>query len=151
MRMQQQGKQGGQARSASSGQAIFPLVLVLSAVFGMIAVTFAGVAYLQSLLSSQRAFAEQALQAATSGVDDALLRIARDRTWTQTGPGYTLAVDGITSTIDVASTADCGSAQTCRTVTSEATHRGVTRTLIVVVEVSPSGATRVLSRTEATN
>src|SRR3989344_436110 len=113
--------------SAMAGQAIFPLVLILTAVFGLIAAAFAGAAYLQTLLSSQRAFAEQALQASASGVDDALLRIARDGNFLSVG--YTLTVDGIDADVVVASGGSCASGQTCRTITSEATQRGVTRSI----------------------
>ena len=148
----------GRSRNAQRGQAIFPLVLILTAVFGLIGVTFAGVAYLQSLLSSQRAFAEVALQAAASGVDDALLRIARDSTYRTTAlmpPTYDLDVDGVTATVAVndAAAGSCGtdSNLTCIDIDATASRRNVTRSLEVIVEVSPSGATRVLSRRETVN
>ncbi|MBI4134140.1 MAG: LamG domain-containing protein [Candidatus Terrybacteria bacterium] len=92
----------GYAKSgqALAGQAIFPLVLVLTLVLGLIGVTFAGAGYIQSLLAGQRAFAEQARQAAASGVNDALIRIVRDRTWTNAG-GYNVTSNGATATVTV--------------------------------------------------
>ena len=68
---------------------------------GLIGVTFAGAGYIQSLLAGQRAFAEQARQAAASGVNDALMRIVRDRTWTNAG-GYQVTSNGATATVTVA-------------------------------------------------
>jgi hypothetical protein len=136
-------------RNSNRGQAIFPLVLILTAVFGLIGAAFAGAAYLQSLLSSQRAFAEQALQAAASGVDDALLRIARNRDWTD-NMGYTVSVDGIDADVTVTDTTGMGT-QLQRTIESTATQRGVTRGIEVIVEVSPNGGTKVLSRQELTD
>lgn len=126
------------------GQAIFPLVLVLTVVFGLIGVTFAGTSYLQSLLSSQRAFAEQALQATASGIDDALLRIARDKNWVSAG--YTIDVDGVIATVTVTESMPGG--RTLKTIDSTATFHKVTRSLRVIVEVSSSGGTKILSREE---
>lgn len=148
------------SRNSSTGQAIFPLVLILTAVFGLIGVTFAGVAYLQTLLSSQRAFAEQALQASASGVDDALLRLARNSTFYRPGPtAYALDVANSSTTVTANITVDDAVANACGAVSelncveiySTATRRNVTRSLEVIVEISPSGATRVLSRQEVVN
>lgn len=140
--------------SRQTGQAIFPLVLILTAVFGLIGVTFAGITYMQSLLSSQRAYAEIALQAAASGADDALLRIARNSMYT--AAGTTVNVDGVVATVDVTDSAapgtDCGNPNLgCKIIDVEAEHRNVTRALRVIVEIAPTGATRVLSRQESVN
>lgn len=162
------GEAGGQAQSynlrrpsadaggasSQTGQAIFPMVLILTAVFGLLGVTFAGITYLQSLLSSQRAYAEIALQAAASGADDALLRVARNSAYTVVGA--TVDVDGVVATVDVTDSVapgtDCGNPNLgCKIIDAEAEHRNVNRSLRVIVEVAPSGATRVLSRQESVN
>ena len=132
-----------------SGQAILPLILVLTGVLGLIGVTFAGITFLQSTLSAQRAFAERAYQAAESGVDDALLRLARNGSYTSAG--YTVDVNGVTADVSVSDTpgaSGCSTMLTCRTIDSEAAVRGVTRTMQAVVEVTASGGTRVLIREE---
>ncbi len=146
------------SRNSSTGQAIFPLVLILTAVFGLIGVTFAGVAYLQTLLSSQRAFAEQALQASASGIDDALLRLARNSAFYEPAIDYDLDVANSSTTVTANITVDdatgmCGTSSMLRCVEiySTATRRNVTRSLEVIVEISLSGATRVLSRQEVVN
>lgn len=139
----------------SGGQALLPMVLILTGVLGLLGVTFASIAYLQSLLSSQRAFAEFAYQAAASGIDDGLLRLARDKDYLAT-MGYTLSVGTaptvVVATVTITSTpgaSGCSTMLTCRTINSEATYRRVVRTLEAVVEITGSGATRVLSQSES--
>jgi type II secretory pathway component PulK len=141
------------------GQAILPLVLVFVLVLGIIAATLAAAAFIQTQLSGQRAFVEQARQAAQGGVNDALIRIARDKTWTATtdispcsgGTGYPVSSGNVTACVKVMDTSTISPPRTRRTIEATATVRNVTRKLRVEVEVSPSGALTILSREERTN
>lgn len=128
--------------SPQRGQALFPLVLVLTALLGLIGVTLAGAGYAQSVVAAQRAFAEQAKQAAQAGVDDALLRIARNPAWRNPG-GYALNLNGVQAVVTV--TGDPV------VIDAAATVRDVQRKLRVVVEVSSSGGIQILSREELTS
>lgn len=137
---------GGQALA---GQAVFPLVLGLSLFLGIISATVLGSAYLQSVLSGQNAFAQQALAAVQSGTNDALMRVARDKTWISAS-GYNLVSGSATATITVTDTGGVGAVKQ-RTVTVSSTVRGVLRKLQTVVNVSSSGQLFIVSQTELTS
>src|SRR3989344_6226404 len=95
----------GQAHSTDSGQALLPLVIVLVLLIGVLGATLAATGFLQTKLSGQRVSAEIARQAAYSGVNDALLRITRNKDWLNPS-GY-----------DVCFTSPCSSASIKATVT----------------------------------
>jgi hypothetical protein len=138
------------------GQAILPLVLVLAVILGLIGITLAGTSYVQTLLSGQRTFAEQARQTAQSGINDALLRITRDKNWgtdsdpnaTESNPAtYTLTVGSFSSDVSVDRSLSANG-RLVRTIVSSATVRNVQRGFRVVVEVSSSGGVHIVSREE---
>ena len=142
------------------GQTLFSLIFILTVVFGLIGTTFAVSSYLQSILSAQRSFSEQAKEAASAGVEDALIRIVRDPNWLPStscsaGPpsnAFDVVVDDITVCVRVTDASTPSPQQRRRrAIDSSAVVRDSTRRICAIVEVSASGGVKVLSREERPN
>ena len=125
-------------RKKSSGVIAFSTMMGIALVVSTLAVALALIAFLEGLIGYGQSKANQAYFVAESGVNDALMILARDKAFTSAG--YTLLVGPGTTTITV-STASQES-----TITSIGTVENRKKKLEVKASVdSYTGAIRIIS------
>jgi len=83
------------------GVALLPVILVLFGLVMVVGVAIAGISVSENTISSTKDASDEALAIAESGIQDALMRLARDKDFTSAG--YNLSVSGGTATIIVPS------------------------------------------------
>src|SRR3990167_6772654 len=83
------------------GVALLPVILVLFGLVMVVGVAIAGISVSENTISSTKDASDEALAIAESGIQDALMKLVRDKDFTSAG--YNLSVSGGTATIIVPS------------------------------------------------
>lgn len=122
----------GEIGNSQSGVALLPVILVLFGLVAVVGIAIAAVSVSEGLISVTKDASDEAFVIAESGVQDALMKLARDKDFTSAG-GYTLSVSGGTATIVVPSGAFP------KTVSSTGTLNSRTRKINVVVNDAGNG------------
>ena len=112
------------------GVALLPMILVLFGLVMVVGVAIAGISVSENTISSTKDASDEALAIAESGIQDALMRLARDKDFTSAG--YNLSVSGGTATIIVPS----GSS---KDITSSGTLNSKTRKIQLTVNADANG------------
>jgi len=113
------------------GVALLPVILVLFGLVMVVGVAIAGISVSENTISSTKDASDEALAIAESGIQDALMKLARDKDFTSVG-GYNLSVSGGTATIIVPS----GSS---KDITSSGTLNSKTRKIQLTVNADANG------------
>ena len=112
------------------GVALLPVILVLFGLVMVVGVAIAGISVSENTISSTKDASDEALAIAESGIQDALMKLARDKDFTSAG--YNLSVSGGTATIIVPS----GSS---KDITSSADLNGKKRKIQLTVNADANG------------
>src|SRR3990170_8345911 len=112
------------------GVALLPVILVLFGLVMVVGVAIAGISVSENTISSTKDASDEALAIAESGIQDALMKLARDKDFTSAG--YNLSVSGGTATIIVPS----GSP---KDITSSGTLNNKTRKIQLTVNADANG------------
>ena len=112
------------------GVALLPVILVLFGLVMVVGVAIAGISVSENTISSTKDASDEALAIAESGIQDALMKLARDKDFTSAG--YNLSVSGGTATIIVPS----GSS---KDITSSGTLNSKTRKIQLTVNADANG------------
>ncbi|HLC99578.1 MAG TPA: hypothetical protein VJC11_01295 [Patescibacteria group bacterium] len=115
------------------GVALLPVILVLFGLVAVVGIAIAAVSVSEGLISVTKDASDEAFVIAESGVQDALMKLARDKDFTS-GGGYTLSVSGGTATITVT-----GSVPGTKTITSTGTLNSKSRRIQAAVTVDANG------------
>lgn len=86
--------------SNQRGVALLPMILVLFGLVAVVGIAIAGISVSESTISSTKDASDEALVIAESGIQDALMKLLRNKDFS-TSPNYTLSVSGGTATIVV--------------------------------------------------
>ena len=113
------------------GVALLPMILVLFGLVMVVGVAIAGISVSENTISSTKDASDEALAIAESGIQDALMKLARDKDFTSVG-GYNLSVSGGTATIIVPS----GSS---KDITSTGALNNKTRKIQLTVNADANG------------
>jgi len=117
-------------RASQRGVALLPMILVLFGLVAVVGVAIAGISVSENTISSTKDASDKALAIAESGIQDALMKLARDKDFTSAG--YNLSVSGGTATIIVPS----GSS---KDITSSGTLNSKTRKIQLTVNADANG------------
>ena len=112
------------------GVALLPMILVLFGLVMVVGVAIAGISVSENTISSTKDASDEALAIAESGIQDALMKLARDKDFTSAG--YNLSVSGGTATIIVPS----GSS---KDITSTGALNNKTRKIQLTVNADANG------------
>src|SRR3989344_8944732 len=118
-------------RASQRGVALLPVILVLFGLVMVVGVAIAGISVSENTISSTKDASDEALAIAESGIQDALMKLARDKDFTSVG-GYNLSVSGGTATIIVPS----GSS---KDITSTGALNNKTRKIQLTVNADANG------------
>lgn len=108
------------------GIAALPTIVVISVIVLLIAVALISSGLIENAISFGHYQSQQAYIAADLGVQDAIVRISRNKNFTSAG--YTITAGGGTATVSISGT-------TPKTIISEGIYSNKTRKLQVVVNV----------------
>ncbi|MDP1629685.1 MAG: hypothetical protein Q8L57_03635 [bacterium] len=87
------------------GAAVLPLVLVATFIILIVGVGISFIAFIENMTAFSQRRASEAEIAARAGIDDALVRILRDRSFNS--GGYDLTLGGATATVTVTVNNNC--------------------------------------------
>src|SRR3989338_10719902 len=113
------------------GVALLPVILVLFGLVMVVGVAIAGISVSENTISSTKDASDEALAIAESGIQDALMKLVRDKDFTSAG--YNLSVSGGTATIIVPSGAFP------KYITSSGTLNSKTRKIQLTVNADANG------------
>lgn len=118
--------------SNQRGVALLPMILVLFGLVAVVGIAIAGISVSESTISSTKDASDEALVIAESGIQDALMKLSRDKAFTSAG-GYNLSVSGGTATIVVPS------GVFPKNITSSGTLNSKTRKIQLTVNADANG------------
>lgn len=118
--------------ASQRGVALLPMVLVLFLLVMVVGVGIATISFSEGFIAATKDASDKAMVIADSGVQDALGKVIRDKSFVSAG--YSLSVSGGTATITVA-----GSVPGTKTIISSGTLNGRTRKIQAAVSVDANG------------
>lgn len=116
--------------SSQSGVALLPIILVLFGLVAVVGVALASISISEFTISSTKDSSDEALIIAQSGLEDVLMKIARNKDFTSTG--YSLSVSGGNATIVVSGTSR-------KTISSAGALNNKSRKIQAIVDVDSNG------------